>query len=328
MVDEKNEQINILPFKISGWVARVYLRLFRSLFVKRHIDPTDIVDIHFVEPYYSKYLCGLPNKLICTIFGSDLFRTSDKQKKMQKAIFEKANKIVLAENMRDYFVSHFEGMEAKLYYTQYGSEILEKIVLLKSNLSIPVIRKKYNVEGAKMVVSCGYNRIKEQQHLKIIDELTKLDVGIKNKIHLLFLLTNGNATNEYLEEIERRLKQSAISYTCIHNKVTEIEIAELRILTDIAINMQTTDALASSIKEEFAAGTIVMVGDWLPYKIYENLGIHYYEINFQTINDRFVFVIENFDQIKKMVKKNEDIVLNFASWSSLINKWVDLYNTV
>jgi hypothetical protein len=62
-----------------------------------------------------------------------------------------------------------------------------------------------------------------------------------------------------------RIRNFGINNLVIEERVNDFELAEIRFVSDITINMQTTDALANSIKEAIAAQNILIVGDWLPY---------------------------------------------------------------
>lgn len=328
MLNEKNEILNILPFHIKGLLAKIYLYLFRKQFIKKHIRQDDILDIHFVEPYYSKYLLNLSNKLICSLFGSDLYRTNDNQKQQQKSLFAKANKIVLSENMVPYFEKHFGEMQSKYCFNQYGSARLDQIIKQKQNFSPIEIKNRLNIALDRTIITCGYNNKKEQQHLSIIEQLNKTSKEFKEKAFLIFPMTYGDVQSEYINLVKNALIQGQIPFLLLEKHLSDQEVVELRLISDITINTQTTDALASSIKEAFAAGDIVLVGDWLPYNIYEELGVIFEKINFETLTICLEQIITSLKVRKEILIKNEKIIENFACWNSLTLKWLNLYNSI
>jgi len=325
---EQNESINILPFKLKGVWARIYLYLFRKKIIQRIIRHDDILDIHFVEPYYSKYLLDLNNKLICSLFGSDLFRTSQDQKKMQIPLFNKADRIVLSKNMLPYFEENFGSMPNKYCFNQYGSNRLDEIIKQKKQFQKAEIKSNWNIPLDKIILTIGYNNKKEQQHLSIITELQKLPSSIIKSTFLIFPLTYGDCGFEYLSAIKVALEKTSFSYLLLEKSLSDQEIVDFRLLSDITINMQTTDALASSIKEAFAAGDMLLIGEWLPYNIYDDLGVHYQKINFNNLATSIIETISNLNDSKIQLDKNTQIIENFASWSFLIKDWTKLYKTL
>ena len=87
--------------------------------------------MHYVDSFYKNFIKILQYKevkLITTFLGSDLFRqTHNKQTKWQLKILNFSKRIVIGENMINYFNLIFPGLENKIYFNQYGSKRLELI---------------------------------------------------------------------------------------------------------------------------------------------------------------------------------------------------------
>lgn len=320
-LDANDQIIDLVRFK--GVLRKIYLKLFRTSFTKKHTRNFDAIDIHFIEPHYSKYVLDLPQNIACSIFGSDLYRTTESQKKLQAPLFDKATSIVLSENMTPYFNKYFPGHPDKFVFNQYGSNRLDFIndakgVTLTGTFSFPVDKK---------IVTCGYNGKREQQHLIIIEKLSTLSDLEKDKIHLVFPLTYGLEPG-YVDEIENSLIHAKISYSLIENRLSDEELVELRLRSDISINTQTTDALASSVKESFVANDIMLIGDWLPYSIYQDMGIYYEEISFETLVPTLLSILTNFDELRVKCSANAQIIMEFASWNVLIKDWIKFYENL
>ena len=324
-----NELVNLIPFNFTGLLAKVYMKLFRSYFIKKHTKKADIIDIHFVEPLYSKYIHCFNQKVICSLFGSDLFRTSKKQKTQQKPLLEKANRIVLSENMIPYFEKHFHPSPTKYIFNQYGSNRLDSILELKKTTNGQLAKRQLGLAEDKIIVTCGYNGKKEQQHIKIITAISKLEINDKSKIQLVFPMTYGQEL-AYIDTLHSLLKKCEIDFKLFTERLRDEDLSYLRIASDITINTQTTDALASSIKEAMVAGDIMLIGKWLPYEIYSNLGVFYSEIDFTNLTEVTHKVLSDLETSKNKSKKNSEIIRKFASWETLIPNWVqtykDLYN--
>jgi hypothetical protein len=318
---------SILPSIFSGFLKKVALRCFRKQLLKRFVRKSDVVDIQFVDSNYSRLINQLPDNLICTLFGSDLFRTSEKEKKDQSLLFEKAKKIVLSNNMVPYFNDHFVVENSKFFFTQYGSSKLSKIKSLKTDERINATKTKRNIPLNKIVISCGYNSKEAQQHRLLINELTKLDSTMKDSIYLIFPMTYGEYSIGYQEAIKEHLDLSEIEYLMLTDHLSEDDYIDYKIISDITINTQTTDALASSIKEAFVGGEVVLLAEWLPYDIYENIGLYYKKINFSNLATILSDSINAFESEKLKAKNNAEIIYNFSAWEIIIHQWITLYSS-
>jgi len=312
------------PFLIA---EKVYRKIFRKSWINRYIHSGDIVDMHFVEPSYGKYIVDIKNKgtkVISTLFGSDLFRTSIEIKKQQSIIFRTSDAIIMSKNMVPYFDTHFPGLESRIIYNQYGSLRLDLIAEMDTDQNRHTYRRKYNIEDDRVVVTCGYNGKKEQQHLALIKAITQLPEAQKSRLFLIFPVTYGN-TEEYDVILKQEISLIKIPFLWLDKRMTDKELAETKIISDITINAQTTDALASSIKEAFAAKNVLLVGDWLPYETYGELGIHYHKSSLENFTDELSNIIQSLDAEKALCETNVQKVLKFASWNYLIEDWIKLY---
>ncbi len=333
IIDDEGTRHDFKPDYLKGFSGKIYLRLFRKRLIKKHIKDGDIIDIHFVEPAYAKYLDTLNSKkikLIATLFGSDLFRTSESKKKLQAPIFKEADAVVLSENMIPYFEEHFSGYSDKFYLNQYGSlrlDLIDEKILTSDREKF---REKYGIDEDKIVISCGYNAKREQRHLKILDEIDKFAEVDKQRLFLVLSLTYGvdESGVDYINLIKEKLENVGIKNLCIENRLTDEEIAEIRIISDITVNMQTTDALASSIKEAMVAGDIMLVSEWLPYEIYKNLEVFYLTTSFENLYEDLRYILDNFSELRERSKANREKILNFASWKVLINDWIKFYKEI
>ncbi len=322
--NEKGEIVNLLPFKMTGLAAKIYLKIFRKSFAKKHTRSADILDLHFVEPAYSKYIPGLGKKFICTLFGSDLFRTNDVAKNEQRVLFDKCSGILLSKNMVPYFEEHFGDRSDKYQFNQYGSARIDSVYEGVRSLNKSEIQKNWNIPEGKTVVTIGYNGKPEQQHLKVLEQLEALSDDEKSQLYLMFPMTYGG-DETYWSSVKEKVESLEIDHSILLNRLSDEEITELRIISDISINTQTTDALASSVKEAMVSGDILLVGDWLPYDIYKEMGVFYQTTDFESLTTNFQKILKDVDKLQEQSVKNADIIRKFASWNVLIDQWISDY---
>jgi len=329
--DNSGQIHNLVPKLFRGKLSRIYKRLYRKRVIKKYIHNGDIVDIQWCGHYYSKYMDTIRSrkvKILATLFGSDLYRNNAENRKIQRKIFDTADSIVMGINMKTEFEKHFKGFSDKILFAQYGSKRLDIINSLLSNYDKSILKEKYGISQSKVVVTVGYNSKPEQQHLLFLNELKKAESSIKEKLYLLIPMTYGSKKgSEYYNKLKQTVSELGIDYYFFENRLSDVELAETKIISDITVNLQTTDALASSIKEAMLAKDVLLVGEWLPYEIYEELGIYFERCDLDSFYNKFIEILKNLDFYIEKCKDNSEKVLKFASWKYIIPQFIKNYNT-
>ena len=197
-------------------------------------------------------------------------------------------------------------------------------VIKKVNVSdIQRFKSKYNLTNESIYITIGYNASPAQQHLLLIDKLIILSDVLKDKIHLFVPLTYIGDKN-YINKIIEKLNESGIKYTAFTNFLDENELATLRKISNITLNIQKTDAFSGSISESIMADNIVLVGDWLPYTIYEEWAIKIFKSNLDEYESKIIDILENFDFYFQQIQGNSEKVYNQLSWSAILPQWEKL----
>jgi hypothetical protein len=332
--DEKGDVSYLCPKFLKGVFLRVYRKLNRKRLLRSYIHRDDIVDIQWCGYYYAEYvdyIFKLNEKIIATPFGSDVLRANDNERKIQKHIFDKSKLIVLGKNWHDVFLSFFPDTESKLRFSQFGSARFDRIIELYSESFKLALRLKYKIPDDKICVTVGYSASPVQQHLVFLEQIKKYKAEIASKVVFLFPLTYGiEKKSDYYKKIIAEIKSSGFDYLLFENRLSDEEICEIRILSDIMVNIQTTDSQASSIKEAFAARNVVLVGDWLPYDFYTDEGVEIIKVSIDSLSESFVRVLNDFPSIRQLSIENFKNVTRFASWTYIIpvflNNYLELEN--
>jgi glycosyltransferase involved in cell wall biosynthesis len=322
---------NLVPKLFRGTFARIYKRLFRQRIIRTYINEGDIVDIQWCGHYYSNYMGEIKNqnvKIFASLFGSDLYRTNMHDRIAQRKIFEVADKIVMGVNMQQDFEAVFSGFTEKIVFAQFGSKRIDLINEMSKTSNKQGLRDGYGILSSKIVVTVGYNSMPQQQHLLFLNELKNQKSELKEKLFLLIPMTYGSDNgSEYYTKLKQRIAGLGVEFLCIENRLTDIELAETKIISDITVNLQITDALSSSIKEAMTAKDVVLVGDWLPYDIYEELGVYFERSSLEDFFERFLEILENLDQKKIKCKNNALKIVKFASWKYITPQFIKNYNS-
>lgn len=304
--------------------------LFPFLF-KNVINNYDIVDIHFFGTFYDKminYLLKNNKKVKITIWGSDFYRSSIARREKQRIFYKKVDAIQVAtQHMKNDFIDYYKDFNDKIKLGHFGLIQYDVIKDLLATEDVNETKNKLGIPEDKLIITCGSNGIKEQQHQLIIDALIKLESSIKKELYLVFPMTYG-LKELYKSEIELKLNASNFSYKLVDTKLNLKDICRLRIATDIAINIQKTDAFSATIQEHLFAKNILVVGDWLPYSKLDDYNVLYFKSSIDSLHDTLLDLIVDFEKIKQKTTSNMAKMESITSWDSAIDNWVVNYNSL
>lgn len=309
--------------KIRTFVRRLCSRIF----INKNIKPNDIIVIHFLDPGYLRFINQLKNRtdnIIIHWWGSDLYRSNDKEKERLLKILRKSKKHILVRGMNNYFKIHFPSESNKIVFSIFGIKLLDTMNSLKTNFDLEKQKAKFSLPLDKIIISCSYNGSPGQQHLEIIDALSLLSPELKSEIFLVFPMTYG-CDEIYINEVDKKLSNSRIKYLIVTKYLTSQDLAVLRLITDITINIQITDGFSASIRESLYAGNILIIGEWLPYDEIKEWGVFFIETSIPNLKDTIENTLVNYNQIKRYTINNNKIIYQKCSWSSVISDFIETY---
>lgn len=309
-------------FKVIKCISSVPLvgkrikRAFRLMLLKRISKDYDAIDItYFISMFYpfAQYLKNIGKPYKITFWGSDFYRATPEDLKEKGEHLRNAFEIqVETKKIMEDVSNVYPSIKSKIVICNYGIDLFETIDLCRRSKDCIIYPKALN----SIVITCGYNGSRGQQHLKIFEQLKNLPDSTKKQLFLFIPMTYGTPSDGYAEEVKSSLDQSGIKYHVFNEKLTEMELAKLRLQTDIVLNYQVTDALASSLIEHIYAGNIMLVGDWLPYSIYDDYGIRYHKSSISSISEMINKLVIDFDKEKDSAKSNIPCAYNLSSWST------------
>lgn len=319
--------------KLRGFV-KYYIKLLFLIMKKK--NEFKVINIH----YASKHICNViyilsklklfkNNRIILTMYGSDFYRSEQKYKKKMGKYFEIIDKInftnpKMLEEVDLFYNNKFQD---KFKLVSFGLSNLEEIKKNEKKISKEEIKLEYGIKPDKIVITCGYNAIEQQQHEKIIKAILKLDDKIKEKIYLIFPMNYGRDKQGRIDKVEKILAETKVDYFISKEYLTGEKLAKLRRVSDVMINIQTTDQFSGSMQEYIFSGNLIITGNWLPYDILEKKGIKLLKV------DKVDEIKENIEKIfyEKIVYSRKDIELakqiiwELSSWDSNLKKWKSLF---
>jgi site-specific recombinase XerD len=259
-----------------------------------------------------------------TIWGSDFFRATQRRKEKQRKYYLNAKLIQMAtKEIQEEFLQCFPSVSSKIRLVRFGISQFDCIDRCKEKKRYSLL--PVNTYKDKILITCGYNGSKVQQHALIIQSINELREDQKNKIILLLPMTYG-ATEKYINETKQLLSQTGITYHLFPSHLSNEYNAQLRVLTDIAVNIQITDALSGSLQEHLYAGNLLLAGDWLPYRIFDEIDIFYQKTSLNKLTESLSYCIDNLDILKEKTKDNPVKIRNLSSWESVAPVWANIYD--
>ena len=311
-----------------------FLRLFFFAYRNRN-NQFDILEVQSPPHNVQAFVIGMIARLMdCKTFimfwGSDILAISSKDAEKLEYAIKNADVINRpGEQTYKAFTTFFGHKYEKLFTKKslrFGTLALPWIERTRAIYDKVECKKHFGLAADKMSIAIGYNGHRRHQHLKVIDEFSKLSISQKNKLQLIIHFV-GYDDLAYEELLKNALKNCGIEYVFIARSLDFSEIAVLRLATDIFIHAQTTDGLSGSIRECLYAGTIVVNPVWIEYGELKKIGVEYIEYQeFSELND----IIENCIQEKISInlEKNRELIYDHYSWEALEGDWISVFNSM
>ncbi len=305
--------------------------LFCKFLVYRMSNQYDAIDFQglFVPAYRGiiyKLKAKYGKRIKVTIWGSDFYRQAGGTYKEKEVCYINTDIIQISTyQMKQDFIKIYPQFENKIRVAHFGLDKLEKLKLLILSQNRRETLETFGILDGDVVITCGYNGIPAQQHEIIIKAVEKLPLELRQNIFMILPMTYGTPP-EYKKEIEEIIIKSQLKHFIIDKYISEEQLLQLRLRTDIAVNIQISDAFAGSIQEHLMAENLLVVGNWLPYhQIFEdnNIFVRYTEID--DLSQNIGWAIENYKLIKERLKNNSKAIYNFSSWKNASVKWADIY---
>lgn len=275
---------------------------------------------------YADYCIANKKAYGITFWGSDFLRIDEATKKRLKYYLDTCQYIRtsgrLKEELVNYYCTHFaENYEAKCLFAPFGN----KNTSLLDNISERAMRcffKQYAINSKKIIVTIGYNGHPLQHQDRIVDMLSKLPNTVKEKLYLIIPMTYS-ATKEQIEAVKRNFLRCGIPGQIMTDFMSNEDVAILRQISSIVINVQDTDGFAGSIREHLYCRNILLLGEWLNYPQLEKNNVFYIKINYDIFLNKLSDVIQNLEKYQNLCKDNHEKMKEYMSWDNCIDT---LYN--
>ena len=268
-------------------------------------------------------------KYICSIFGSDFYwgLNSFSKKIIKKITFNKCDIITFnSHQMKKDMMNKFPKLNInKIRPIKFGIDynLFNKV----EQNEIVELKKKINITDEKIILS--FRGFKDVYNQKIIIKTIPQIVKYNNNVRFIFILGNTKLTdiNEFIAFLkEKKVYENTIF---IENFISSNELSLFLNLSDIVINIPTTDQFALSLIETMASHTIPILSDLQVYQ--ENLANHKNamfldEISVKNLGSKIKYTLDNYEKISdKIIKANNAIIKKAFDFECQIEKIIALY---
>jgi len=315
-------------FPKFGYIAKL---CFLQHTYRKFKGQYDICHIHYNLKEYSgipRTIRRIGRKLAVTIWGSDFYKRNDRDRRIQEKIYTRADRIIFAnETVKKDFLDYYgHKFEKQCHILRFGLRPLDHIQKLLDE-DIATSKKRLNISPDTLIITCGSCATPNQNHDKILQALLSVQKKLPSNVLCVFPLTYGHS--EYRKKIIPLLNQAPFPTHILDNFLSEDNVARLRKMTDIVINVQETDQLSGAMTEHLYAGSVVLAGGWLPYDIWKEKGAFFLTVNrMEKLGDRIEEALMNLETYKTKAERNASIAFEIGSWTKNIPHWISLYHSL
>ena len=319
-----NGNKTLLNTKIIGSIYRAYL--VKDIFTKNNIENQTIL-LQAATPWLSFIFSFLKKKtsnLSIALWGSDFYRY--KRRKVLKKMFTIADNILICHpQMIEDFSKEFNQFHKKTNLCYFGIEPIESIKkILNEKADKQESLKRLGFNDSLLNIVIGHNGSIHNKHLEVLESLANFP-KLKD-VRIILPMTYG-ANPEYLKAVDHKCSSMSLNYKILTVFMSDEDVAHLRIITDVMINVQTTDAFSGSMREVLYSGGVVINGSWLPYQFIKNQGVYYEEVDkVKEIGAKVDLIIQNFNSFSKKAENNSEKIYELSSWSKTIKAWAQVLN--
>ena len=328
MKDFENK-CNISDYSQLNKLAKLiyWIRMNRYLLLRYGHLEGGVVDIQYVSIFYVMLLPFLTrtfDRIVLSFWGSDLLRQNRLILCLLKTLVRRAEFITFpTSDMADSFRRKMGcGFNDKIHVVRFGNYYLDRIDCAKDS-TVDGFVHKYGIDTSRKVIVVGYNRFKEQQHIKVLESIVEGNIE-RDRIFIVIPWTYGPDNKDYKKQIESIIS-GRYEYVFLNERLSDEELVALRKVTDVLVSVLLTDALNATMLETMYSGGEIITGSWLKYDYLYSNGIVMRQVdNASDVGDELAVFLDS-PYPEEINQKNRDIVGILYRWESIIEEWVKLY---
>ena len=301
-----------------------------SILKKNHYN---LVNIHQL-PFYSYCFVRIAHQnniqVMLTPWGSDVLRVSKIYIPSLRKAFDIAQLVSgdLTVGFTQKVMKIFSIQKEKIVNLGYGSDVISSILALKGKFTREQLENKLGIPKAEYYITIGYNANRSQRHLTILRAIVNNKDILPPNYGLIIPLTYGTDKDLIIKKVRKICEEENLNAVLLTHYLTTEQVACLRLITDLFIHIQPTDAYNASLQESLLAGAQCINGKWLEYPTLETHGIPYHICeNLETLSMLIGEIVQNKVTPKTLHPETETLIIEQA-WDKKIKKWVEFYQNL
>lgn len=312
--------LNIRDFKIS---LREFVKNCKNQNVLY-----DVCQIHFLNFMYADVISDLrtiAKKIVLTPWGSDVLRARPFMLKGLRKLVRLSDVVTAQRGSRfEQDVKRILDVpQNKLYDLDFGVKAIDEI-LAHPTITVETAKEVLGITGNYAIV-IGYNASFGHNHLKVIEQIATIKNRLPSNYLLVLPLTYGG-NPEYKAKIKKCLDTYRLNHLILDKYMSNLDVVNLRMATDLFIHAQTSDANSGTIAEYLLCQKKIINPVWITYPHYEAYGSPFYLFSdFEELPEVIISAIQDSSlRVSPLLKES----IRRCGWGEQSKEWVALYYNV
>lgn len=294
----------------------------------------DLINFHYMTPDALRFLPFVPEgtKVVTSFWGDDLLHSPPRVALSQLHALERADVITV-----------HSGELREILLAKYGRHLARKVRTVLFGVSRNVVGRieqregteararflhRHGIEPGKVLVAVGYNASHRHNHAQVIEQLAKLPAEVKDDLVVVMAMTYSHYRQAYPDQMERLASESGLKTLILQKFMSEEELADMRLACDLMLLIADSDGLSSSLVESLWAGSVAVVGSWLPYGPLRAAGTYMREVSrFEQLPKLVHDLLSDLPEQKRLASENR-ARLGFLNSAEQASNWLSIYEEV
>ena len=134
------------------------------------------------------------------------------------------------------------------------------------------------------------------------------------------------STREGVQALKDALACTDLEYTISESFLPDQEVALLRLVSDVLVQVQEHDMFSGAMQESMMAGKVVLTGSWLPYEMLDRAGGYLHRVDSVCeVGERVLQILGDLDAELERASVNRVVVEKISGPKATFPEWVRLY---
>lgn len=265
-------------------------------------------------------------KTLLAALGSDVLRTSRFKSWLQSIAFKETDFVAANNRYRfsQWLTNRFNIPEYKCRFLVFGSDSITSIIEMRQKYSKIFCQEQLGLPPSTYNIVCGYNASLNQRQELMIESLV-LNKNLLPKDYLIIVpLTYGLDKDILIDKLKKKCEKASLNVVFLTEYLSSQQVTYLRLITDLFIHIQATDAYNASLQEFMLAGAQCINGRWLKYDTLEEHGKVFHVID--EPEDLSIFLRDWFSGKIEPIQlpiECEDEIRQGKDWKIVLSYWKD-----